>query len=153
MSKQNKLNSEAKMEGEIPKKARKRGWSPSPSPSPRNYRLKRALLMGKRRGSSTPVPAWKMIGSPSPPSLQIHRAASAYLNGGNARDLTARKLAAVLWEIDGMPSSSCTLKSEILGEKNGGEGMAAKQRVMEPSKLRSVELGLSDPSLTTVFEV
>lgn len=120
------------MEGEKGK-VRKRGLSSSP-PSKQNYRLKRTFLMGKRRGSTTPVPTWKMISSQSQ-ALQNHR---SYLSGGNAEDLSvsARKLAALLWEIDGMPSP--TLKMEILEDNKTA---AARQRI------------LSDPFLSTVSEV
>lgn len=76
-------------------KVRKRGSSSSSSSSlVRNYRLKRAILVGKRGrggGSSTPVPTWKM--------------SSAKASGGDCRgkekSVSARKLGATLWEING----------------------------------------------------
>ncbi|KAL1558247.1 hypothetical protein AAHA92_08737 [Salvia divinorum] len=126
------------MEGEKGK-VRKRGLSSPSPPAQKNYRLKRSFLMGKRRGSTTtPVPVWKMIATQSQ-SLQ----ASHF--GGNAKDLSvsARKLAALLWEIDGMPSPTLKMDNSE-GEKT------AKQRIFESSKLRP--LG-SDPSLSTVSEV
>ncbi|KAH6836792.1 hypothetical protein C2S53_008239 [Perilla frutescens var. hirtella] len=95
----------------------------------KNYRLKRTFLMGKRRGSTTPVPTWKMITPQSHQSPQIY---------GKDFSLSARKLAALIWEIDGM--SSPRVK------------MSAKKRILESSKFRSMELGLSDPILTTVSE-
>lgn len=106
-------------------KVRKRGLSSS-SPSAQNYRLKRTFLMGKRRGSTTPVPTWKMIASQSQ-SLQ------ASLFGGNAKDLSvsARKLAALLWEVDGIHSP--TLKME-----NSECEKTANKRIFETSKLSTV---------------
>ncbi|XP_057782003.1 uncharacterized protein LOC131000223 isoform X2 [Salvia miltiorrhiza] len=122
-----KLNLDAEMEGEQGK-VRKRGLSSSSSTSAQNYRLKRTFLMGKRRGSTTPVPTWKMIASQSQ-SLQNHRCS---LFGGNAKDLSvsARALAAFLWEIDGAP---------ILEDKR-----IAKHTILDPS-LNNVSEMILDP--------
>lgn len=76
-------------------KVRKRGSSSSSSSSSlvRNYRLKRAILVGKRGGSSTPVPTWKTS------------SAKGGGGGGDSRgkemSVSARKLGATLWEING----------------------------------------------------
>ncbi|XP_043694561.1 uncharacterized protein At5g41620-like [Telopea speciosissima] len=90
-------------------KIRKRGCSSSSSSSSlvQNYRFKRAILVGKRGGSSTPVPTWKLssrsssvvgiIESPKYPPSQ---------NGGKGKlpPVSARKLAATLWEMNEIPS-------------------------------------------------
>ncbi|CAK7329150.1 unnamed protein product [Dovyalis caffra] len=90
-------------------KIRKRGNSSSSSSSlVPNYRFKRAILVGKRGGSTTPVPTW-MTSSKSP-TLAMPNAESTKgttpQNGGKAKEVSvsARKLAATLWEINGIPS-------------------------------------------------
>ncbi|XP_059627744.1 uncharacterized protein At5g41620 isoform X2 [Cornus florida] len=101
MPRQN-LNVEGRMEGEC--KIRKRGCSSSSSSSlVQNYRLKRAILVGKRGGSSTPVPTWKMS------SRTVKNGESmkfAPIKGGDevSVSVSARKLAATLWEINEVPS-------------------------------------------------
>lgn len=90
-------------------KIRKRGCSSSSSSSlVRRYRLKRAILVGKRAGSSTPVPTWR-TGAKSPPLMvpSACLAAAAQNGGGRAKKevpVSARKLAATLWEINGVTS-------------------------------------------------
>ncbi|KAH0712911.1 hypothetical protein KY289_008870 [Solanum tuberosum] len=95
-------------------KVRKRGGSSSSSSSlVQSYRLKRAVLVGKRGGgsnSTTPVPLWKM--NSRSPSLQNDSGNSSKLfknlqqqtAKGTATDLSvsARKLGATLWEINGV---------------------------------------------------
>ncbi|KAK6163613.1 hypothetical protein DH2020_000477 [Rehmannia glutinosa] len=134
-------------------KVRKRGCSSSSSSSlAQNYRLKRAFLVGKRLGSSTPVPKWKMMSSKSP-SLMENDGAFKYLGGEKARELSvsARKLAATLWEIDGLPSTR--VRRECLEEKINEVGIVVrKERVMGSSKLGSMALVLSDLSHSPVSE-
>lgn len=78
-------------------KIRKRGCSSSSSSSlAHKYRFKRAILVGKRGGSSTPVPTWK-VNSRSPSSAL--KAAESAAKGKEA-SVSARKLAATLWEIN-----------------------------------------------------
>lgn len=153
MSRQN-LNVDGKIGGRKGK-VRKRGCSSSSSSSlAQNYRLKRSILVGKRGGSTTPVPMWKMMSSESQ-SLEKDKAFKylAGKNGGNAKELSvsARKLAAILWEINGMPSPR--VKMEILEDKMSEVGMARKERILVSSKLSSMELGLSDPFHITNSEV
>lgn len=80
-------------------KIRKRGGSSSSSSSSlvQNFRLKRAILVRKRGGSSTPVPTWKMSTRLSP----LHGDHTGKLKEAS---MSARKLAATLWEIDEAPS-------------------------------------------------
>ncbi|KAK4441311.1 hypothetical protein Salat_0466000 [Sesamum alatum] len=122
-------------------KVRKRGCSSSSSSSlTQNYRLKRAFLMGRRGGSTTPVPMWKMMSSKSP-SLESAKALTAKDGEkGQGLSVSARKLAAVLWEINGLPSSG--VKREILEDKRSEIGNVGKERILESSELSSVE---SDP--------
>lgn len=127
-------------------KIRKRGCSSSSSTSSKlhNYRFKRAIVVGNktRKGlgsrSSTPVPTWKTT--------------SLLRNGGvvespkyessKSRPVSARKLAATLWEMNEMPKV-----------------MEEKMKIMKTKeKLRSVVSGslpphLSDPSHSPVSEV
>ncbi|KAF2307671.1 hypothetical protein GH714_030716 [Hevea brasiliensis] len=111
--------SRAAMEELLPGKIRKRGCSSSASSSSsiiQNYRFKRAILVGKRGGSSTPVPTWKLMGTARTPSSALRAVDSpkyaASQNGGvvkgklqqQAAPVSARKLAATLWEMNEMPS-------------------------------------------------
>ena len=88
-----------------PTKIRKRGNSSSPSSSSRiyNYRLsKRAILVRKNRAglgrsrSSTPVPTWRTSAAVETPKYSQ--------SGRSARPVSARRLAATLWEMNEMPS-------------------------------------------------
>ncbi|XP_060169891.1 uncharacterized protein At5g41620 isoform X1 [Lycium barbarum] len=131
-------------------KVRKRGGSSSSSSSlVQSYRLKRAVLVGKRgtSNSTTPVPLWKMNNSRSPSlqndignsskffkNLQQQTAKAIGNEKGNIcnKDLSvsARKLGATLWEINGvLPTSK---KEENLKSSS--------------SKFDCVALQLSDPS-------
>lgn len=104
-------------------KIRKRGCSSSSSSSlVRHYRLKRAILVRKRCGSSTPVPTWKMgLGSKSQPG-----------DGQNAKPkdlsaVSARKLGATLWEINDAASPRGDEEWGNLSEK--GAVLVAERKV------------------------
>lgn len=102
------------MEGLLvgPCKVRKRGCSSSSSSSTilHNSRFKRAILVGKRGCSTTtPAPTWKMS-SRSPVSTMVRALESPkyppLAGGGHAKQgpISARKLAATLWEMNEVPS-------------------------------------------------
>ncbi|KAJ4821947.1 hypothetical protein Tsubulata_036039 [Turnera subulata] len=129
-----------------PCKIRKRGNSSSSSSSlVRQYRFKRAILVGKKAGSSTPVPTW-MTGAKSPglampnaaESTKCHQASQS---GGKAKEasVSARKLAATLWEINKIPPMG--VKKDLEDKK---ELMKSRDRVTRLQHL------LSDPSYTPV---
>lgn len=131
-------------------KVRKRGSSSSSSSSlVRNYRLKRALLVGKKAGSSTPVPMWKM--SSRSPSLQNDKSMLAAKGGDKGKDLSvsARKLAATLWEINGV--STAKVKNCLEDRKSETEG--GKKDILKSSKVNSVAFYCSDPSFSPLSEV
>lgn len=91
------MNEESKLGEKC--KIRKRGASSSSSSSlVQNFRLKRAILVRKRGGSSTPEPSWKMTTRLSP--LRGDEASGKVKEAS----VSARKLAATLWEIDEAPS-------------------------------------------------
>ncbi|KAK8506965.1 hypothetical protein V6N11_000342 [Hibiscus sabdariffa] len=151
------------MENLLPGKIRKRGCSPSASSSSsviQNYRFKRAILVGsKRGGSSTPVPTWKLM-MRSPSSASMLRAAESpkcagsqsgsKVKGqglGQQQPVSARKLAATLWEMNEIPSPR---------RKEGNEERRRKEG-RERGTARSVHSGslpphLSDPSHSPVSE-
>lgn len=96
-------------------KIRKRGNSSSSSSSmAKNYRLKRPILVVKRAGTSTPVPTWKMTSSPTTtgsaavsPSSSLQNEKSVvkkYHQRKVSESMSARKLAATLWEINEVAS-------------------------------------------------
>ncbi|KAJ0088965.1 hypothetical protein Patl1_32645 [Pistacia atlantica] len=151
----------------LPGKIRKRGCSSSPSSTSssivQNYRFKRAILIGKRGGSSTPVPAWRLMRTPSSASalraMDLHSESGG--GGGKGKQqlqqpVSARKLAATLWEMNEMPSPK-------VKENGGGEfnekrlRREARARERERAAARSLQSGslpphLSDPSHSPVSE-
>ena len=157
------------MENLLPGKIRKRGCSSSASSSSsiiQNYRFKRAILVGsKRGGSSTPVPTWKlMLRSPSTASILRATESPKYAGsqsgsklkrqgqgqGQPRQPVSARKLAATLWEMNEIPSPRV---------KEGNEEMRRRRKEgRERGAARSVHSGslpphLSDPSHSPVSEV
>ncbi|KAL6537894.1 hypothetical protein OROHE_012181 [Orobanche hederae] len=109
MPRQN-LNLDGKIGGRRKYRVRKRCCSSSSSSSlHRNYRLKRVFRVGRRVGSSTPVPDWKMLSSRSTPLMGNDNDDGSFkfvaARGGERAkvvSVSARKLAATLWEIDGL---------------------------------------------------
>jgi len=87
-------------------KVRKRGCSSSSSSSSilHNVKLKRAIMVRKRGGSSTPVPTWKMSSETPPAMVSSPRQPSLVGVQGNRVAVSARKLAATLWELQEIPS-------------------------------------------------
>lgn len=150
---------QAMVEGLVPK-IRKRGCSSSSSASSKvyNYRFKRAILVGKSRNgagpglrpglglrgsrSSTPVPSWKA----TPLRNVVESPKQSLGGGGMSQPVSARKLAATLWEMNEMPSPRL---AEDLGKK----------KMMMKEKLRAGHMGsgslpphLCDPSHSPVSE-
>ncbi|XP_040992975.1 uncharacterized protein At5g41620-like [Juglans microcarpa x Juglans regia] len=134
-------------------KIRKRGCSSSSSSSlVRKYRFKRAILVGKRGGSSTQVPTWKT--SDRSPSLAMENdefpkrpTSKGGVVGGRGKDLlsvSARKLAATLWEINEVPSLPVKKGSEAL--KDQKKELSSRQK--EPKLSRH----LSDPCRSPISE-
>ncbi|KAJ8534056.1 hypothetical protein K7X08_007380 [Anisodus acutangulus] len=125
------------VEGLVPK-IRKRGCSSSSSASSKvyNYRFKRAILVGKGRNglglglrgsrSSTPVPTWRAT-----PLRNVVESPKQSLGGGISQPVSARKLAATLWEMNEMPSPRMT---EDLGKKK-------VMMMMKKEKLRASHPG------------
>ncbi|GMH09974.1 hypothetical protein Nepgr_011815 [Nepenthes gracilis] len=147
-------------------KIRKRGCSPSSSISSavQNYRFKRAILVGKKRGgrSTTPVPTWRMVSSRSPSIASRVSAAAEFSpkyppnQSGNQRaaqqlpPVSARKLAATLWELNEVPSPR-TMRWEDLTERRM-RGETRRERVGRSVNSGSLPPHLSDPSHSPVSE-
>ncbi|XP_057457430.1 uncharacterized protein LOC130748261 [Lotus japonicus] len=102
----------------------------------RRYRFKRAILVGKKQGGcSTPAPMWKTrTGSPPSTVAQAHHhhrehftKAALASSGSREKELSvsARKLAATLWEIIDLPPSR--VKKESMRSRG-----KAKPRVADP---------------------
>uniref|UniRef100_A0A5B6YPG5 Uncharacterized protein n=1 Tax=Davidia involucrata TaxID=16924 RepID=A0A5B6YPG5_DAVIN len=146
------------LEGLVPGycKIRKRGCSSSSSTSSilQNYRFKRAILVGKARGSrsSTPVPTWRTTSS-TLRAADSPKYAASQSGGGRSRPVSVRKLAATLWEMNEIPSPRVR---ENLDEKRLlKREMRARERM--GAVARSVHSGslpphLSDPSHSPVSE-
>lgn len=150
-------------------KVRKRGSSSSSSSSlVRNYRLKRAVLVGKRGGgggggSSTPVPMWKMSSkSAYNSSLQDEKKYLASKGGGGGGgcegkevSVSARKLAANLWEINGGIFVTPKDLKDNLEDRKSHEtesGLKKDSILKYSSNLEALALCWSDPSSSPVPE-
>ncbi|KAI3447429.1 hypothetical protein Pfo_004094 [Paulownia fortunei] len=151
------------MEGLImPTKIRKRGCSSSSSSSSRihNYRLnKRVILVGKSRAglgiglggsrSSTPVPTWRTT-----PLRSAIDSPKYSQSGKSTQPVSARRLAATLWEMNEMPSpklSESNLELMKQQKKKNGSKMVFKREKMQSgwglhSGSGSLPPHLSDPS-------
>ncbi|KAL3536066.1 hypothetical protein ACH5RR_004527 [Cinchona calisaya] len=145
--------------GDFVPKIRKRGCSTSSSSSSKvhSYRFKRAILVGKKaRGgiglggsrSSTPVPSWKMTPLKSAIENSPKYSQKSYGGGGRSGPVSARRLAATLWELNEMPSPKMSENLEVEEKKRNKKLMMLKKE-----KLRSsVPPHLSDPSHSPVSE-
>ncbi|KAH9328514.1 hypothetical protein KI387_000622, partial [Taxus chinensis] len=134
-------------------KVRKRGSSSSSSSTIlQNVKLKRAIMAGRRGGSSTPVPNWKMS-SETPPAM----ASSPYppsLSGiarGNRVSISARKLAATLWELQEIPTSSTIAAGaqrdkKVKKSSRNGDYYKTRSRERTPLQSHFLPPHLSDPS-------
>uniref|UniRef100_A0A2N9INR4 Uncharacterized protein n=1 Tax=Fagus sylvatica TaxID=28930 RepID=A0A2N9INR4_FAGSY len=133
-------------------KIRKRGCSSSSSSSlVRRYRFKRAILVGKRCGSSTPFPTWKT--SVRSPSLVMEKAEFPKLHSSKGKEvsLSARKLAATLWEINEVPSASLQVRLERSG---GGSHQRRTSAISHKLQLNDYCLGgLDSISNASLMEI
>ncbi|XP_019425234.1 PREDICTED: uncharacterized protein At5g41620 [Lupinus angustifolius] len=160
----------------IPGKIRKRGCSSSASDTSslinnNNYRLKRAIMVGtaKKCGSTTPVPTWKLmraLESPKyPPSYtggsfhskvkqNQHHHHHHHQPQQHGAPVSARKLAATLWEMNEIPSPSMKeMREEGMGMmKNKKKEVRGKERVVRSIRSGSFPPHLSDPSHSPVSE-
>lgn len=133
-------------------KIRKRGCSSSSSPSSllHNYRFKRVVLRG---GSTTPVPRWRMSSRSPGSTLRIPESpnqSGAGSRKGRQVPVSARKLAATLWEMNQMDSAR--FKEDLEDKRVTKE---SRSRDRGSGSLRSTYLPqhLSDPSHSPVSEV
>lgn len=162
MSRQNL--GEIDIENLLPGKIRKRGCSSSASSSSsimQNYRFKRAILVGSKRGeSSTPVPTWKlMMRSPSMASMLRAMESPRYAGSQSGSKLkgqqqqqqpvSARKLAATLWEMNEIPSPRRKEGNEERRRMKEGREKGAAARSVHSGSLPP---HLSDPSHSPVSE-
>lgn len=152
----------------IPGKIRKRGCTSSASSSSsilQNYRFKRAIVVGgKRGGSSTPVPTWRLMNSSRSPSSSTFRRSMESPkyqgHGGRTKQqqpplqapVSARKLAATLWEMNEMPSPSVREGSDERRLRKEAV-MRARERAARSMHSGSLPPHLSDPSHSPLSEV
>ncbi|KAL1314058.1 hypothetical protein HN51_040780 [Arachis hypogaea] len=146
----------------IPGKIRKRGCSSSASSSSsvlHNYRFKRAILVGKRGGSTTPVPTWKLLASRSPAAstfraLDSPKYPPSQSGGGGVKakqaPVSARKLAATLWEMNEIPSPS--VREMQQGDSKLKKELRAREKIARSMRSGSLPPHLSDPSHSPVSE-
>ncbi|XAR64745.1 hypothetical protein NMG60_11008553 [Bertholletia excelsa] len=151
------------VEGLIPGscKIRKRGCSSSSSSSSvvQNYRFKRAILVGKSRGSrsSTPASTWRItaaLRAAAPAAESPKYAPSQSGGGGRSRPVSARKLAATLWEMNEIPSPRVVEDHEERRSVRREREMRSRDRMGAARSVHSGSLPphLSDPSHSPVSE-
>ncbi|KAI4334201.1 hypothetical protein L6164_018920 [Bauhinia variegata] len=136
-------------------KIRKRGCSSSSSSSlVRRYRFKRAILVGKKGGSTTPVPMWKT--RTKSPSMAMQKqdaqlAKALPFSGVASREkelsLSARKLAATLWEIDDLPPSGVRKDFEAQQMRSKKDFDAEQMRSKKETSTRQKAVSLSRSGL------
>ncbi|CAK8535433.1 unnamed protein product [Lathyrus sativus] len=134
-------------------KIRKRGCSSSTSSSSifsRKYRFNRAILIGKKSGYSTPAPIWKT--SSKSPSMATHHhhhshhvtkntAFHSFRSGLVSKEqeisVSARKLAATLWEINDLTPSRVMKESMKSNKDRDGEKVESlcRSMLLGPQKL------------------
>lgn len=147
----------------IPGKIRKRGCTSSASSSSsilQNYRFKRAILVGKRGGSTTPVPTWRLMSSSRSPASALRAMESPKYPRTKQQQLqqqqapvSARKLAATLWEMNEIPTPSPSVK-ESSDERRllKKDSFRTKERMVRSVHSGSLPPHLSDPSHSPVSE-
>ncbi|KAK7263429.1 hypothetical protein RJT34_31019 [Clitoria ternatea] len=135
-------------------KIRKRGCSSSSSSSlVRRYRFKRAILVGKKGGSSTPVPMWKTrTTSTTSPSMPLHSSASMLPSKDKELSVSARKLAATLWEINDLPPSRVKKDFEVDQMRSCKEKVRSKEKGVSLSRSALLRPQMSDPSHSPISE-
>uniref|UniRef100_A0A1D1ZEA1 Uncharacterized protein At5g41620 n=1 Tax=Anthurium amnicola TaxID=1678845 RepID=A0A1D1ZEA1_9ARAE len=134
-------------------KLRKRGCSSTSSSSSvlQNYSFKRAILVGRRGGPSTPFPTWR-IKARSPCSKAAGASECSQFRhwhaSGNEKPapVSARKLATALWELNGIPTPQMT------SERRVKTGFRGKERMSRSAHSGSLPPHLSDPSHSSVSE-
>ncbi|KAK4358557.1 hypothetical protein RND71_020786 [Anisodus tanguticus] len=138
-------------------KVRKRGGSSSSSSSlVQSYKLKRAVLVGKRgtSNSTTPVPLWKMKNSRSP-SLQTdsgnsssklfknlqqqQQIAKAIWTSNKDLSVSARKLGATLWEINGVVATPTKKEDNLL--KSSASNFDPSQSIPVAERMERSKVG------------
>ncbi|XP_028808298.1 uncharacterized protein At5g41620 [Neltuma alba] len=141
---------------------RKRACSSSSSSSlvRRKHRFKRAILVAKKGGSSTPVPMWKTRSTSSPSPAAHHLAKfpntlsppSGFTAEDNEFSVSARKLAAALWEINDVSSSKIDkdLETERVSRR---KGMRSREKAMSLSRSDLLRPHVSDPLDTPKSEM
>ncbi|CAJ2660215.1 unnamed protein product [Trifolium pratense] len=130
-------------------KIRKRGCSSITSSSTfsRRYRFKKAILIGKKSGNTTPPPIWKISTTRSPMETHHHHhhhhstkttplhSSGSGLHSKEKKELSvsARKLAATLWEFNDLTPSS--LKKEPMKSNKDNVERLCRSVLLAPQKL------------------
>ncbi|KAK4255274.1 hypothetical protein QN277_008290 [Acacia crassicarpa] len=140
-------------QNKIRKRANCSSSSSSSSLFRRKYRFKRAILVAKKGGSSTPVPMWKTPSTSSPsPAAADHLAKfpnplpppSGLTTEDNEFSLSARKLAAALWEINDLSSSK--IEKDLETERpRRHKGMRSREKAMNLLRSDLLPPHMSDP--------
>ncbi|XP_058729693.1 uncharacterized protein At5g41620-like [Vicia villosa] len=136
-------------------KIRKRNCSSSSSSSlARKYRFKRAILVGKKGGTTTPVPLWKTSATSSPSmdttttEQLFHSSASGlpFKDKEKEVSVSARKLAATLWEMNDLIPSRVKKEFEVDQMRTCKEtSMKSREKAVSLSRSGLLRSQMSDP--------
>ena len=134
-----------------------------------NYRFKRAILVGKRGGSTTPVPTWRLMSSSESPASALRGALDSPKPSGlrtkhqhqnqsqkqpPPSPVSARKLVATLWEMNEIPSPSPSVReSSDERRMRKEEAIRGRERIAQSVHSGSLPPHLSNPSHSPVSEV
>jgi len=143
-------------------KIRKRNCSSSSSSSlARRYRFKRAILVGKKGGSTTPVPLWKTSTTNSP-SMEnttqhlLYSSASGLPSKDKEKEVSvsARKLAASLWENNDLHPSRVKKEFEVEQMRSCKEtSNRSREKAKSLSRSGLLRPLMSDPCNSPISEV
>ncbi|KAE9620618.1 hypothetical protein Lal_00019106 [Lupinus albus] len=139
-------------------KTRKRGCSSSSSSSlvRRKYRFKSAILVGNKGGTSIPVvPMWKT--RTTSPSMATQQPLNSSVSGVPFKvkevSVSARKLAATLWESNDLPPSRAKKDFEVDQMRRCKETMIrSRDKVVKMSRSGLFRPHMSDPSHSPISE-
>lgn len=121
-------------------------------------------MVGKKGGSSTPVPMWKTntSSSPSVPTQQqqqhmkplLHSSGSMLPSKDKELSVSARKLAATLWEINDLPPSRVKKEFEVDPMRGCKEKVRSREKKgVGLSRSGLLRPQMSDPSHSPASEV
>ncbi|CAM6050714.1 unnamed protein product [Sphagnum compactum] len=116
-------------------------------PSSQGLRVKRGAIIASRRaaGPSTPVPSWNVFNNQLYDGIAAAAAASLHAVAGRSTPVSARKLAASLWELQDVPVPG------IFGNAGGWHSSAKESSDTTSLMSQADHLSYRSPRISTKF--